>query len=387
MINKEGWEIMKLGNCATFINGYPFKPTEWNESGLPIIRIQNLNNETAKFNYFAGKLSDNYLIRKGDILISWSASIGVYEWLNGDAYLNQHIFKVVFDKIEINKFYFKYLISMKIDEMIQSSHGVGMKHITKKDFDKISIELHPLPIQQQIVSELDTLTEIITKKKQQLAELDNLAQATFYDMFGDPVTNEKGWEVKKLKDVTMKIGSGATPKGGDESYKSEGISLVRSMNVYNGMFKYNKLAYIDELQAGLLKNVTVKKDDVLINITGASVARSCIVPEDILPARVNQHVSILRVDNSILSSTFLNSMLISSTYQDLLINISRVNAATRESITKSQLESLLIIIPPLELQTQFSDKINAIEKQKELIEKSINDTQLLFDYSMDKYFN
>ena len=107
MINKEGWEIMKLGNCATFINGYPFKPTEWNESGLPIIRIQNLNNETAKFNYFAGKLSDNYLIRKGDILISWSASIGVYEWLNGDAYLNQHIFKVVFDKIEINKFYFK----------------------------------------------------------------------------------------------------------------------------------------------------------------------------------------------------------------------------------------------------------------------------------------
>ena len=124
----------------------------------------------------------------------------------------------------------------------------------------------------RIVEELDLLSNIIKKKRQQLSELDNLAQSIFYDMFGDPVTNEKGWEVYTLKSITSKIGSGATPKGGNESYKDEGISLIRSLNVYNNSFKYKDLAHIDNEQAEALNNVAIECGDVLLNITGASVA-------------------------------------------------------------------------------------------------------------------
>ena len=97
-------------------------------------------------------------------------------------------------------------------------------------------------------------------------------------MFGDPIDNPKGLPALPLKSLATKLGSGATPKGGNASYKTEGISLIRSMHVYNGYFDYEDLAYIDDEQAKKLDNVTVCEGDVLLNITGASVARSCVVP-------------------------------------------------------------------------------------------------------------
>ncbi|MDI5895346.1 MULTISPECIES: restriction endonuclease subunit S [Flavobacterium] len=101
-------------------------------------------------------------------------------------------------------------------------------------------------------------------------------------------------EYKLLSDITTKIGSGATPKGGSSAYQDSGISLIRSQNVLDFKFSKDGLAYINKLQADKLNNVTVQKDDVLLNITGDSIARTCIVPDEILPARVNQHVSIIR---------------------------------------------------------------------------------------------
>ena len=97
-------ENKRLGDIATYINGYAFKPEQWDTNGKPIIRIQNLNNNLAEFNYYNGDINEKYIVNKGDILISWSASIGVYEWQNEEALLNQHIFKVDFNKIDINNF-------------------------------------------------------------------------------------------------------------------------------------------------------------------------------------------------------------------------------------------------------------------------------------------
>ena len=101
-------EMKRLGDIATYINGYAFKPEQWSTKGLPIIRIQNLNNDKVEYNYFNDKIDEKYIVEKGDVLISWSASIGVYEWNKNNAVLNQHIFKVVFDKETIDKRYFKY---------------------------------------------------------------------------------------------------------------------------------------------------------------------------------------------------------------------------------------------------------------------------------------
>lgn len=181
-------------------------------------------------------------------------------------------------------------------------------------------------------------------------------------MFGNPVLNDKGWEQKSLGEITTKIGSGATPKGGKEAYQEEGITLIRSMNVHNGQFEYKDLAHISDEQASKLDNVTIEEDDVLLNITGASVARSCVVPNEILPARVNQHVCIIRCKDCIIPE-FLNKLLIDDNYQDLLWSIAG-SGATRESITKQQVENLQIILPMLEIQKEFMAFCHQVTKSK-----------------------
>ena len=276
------------------------------------------------------------------------------------------------------KFFKLYLESCKIPSLGYSRHYKLLK--------ELQVPIPPRDEQERIAAELDCLSGIIEKKKQQLKELDALAESIFYSMFGDPITNEKGWEVKKLKNITSKIGSGATPKGGNESYKGEGISLIRSLNIHNNLFVYKDLAHIDEEQADALRNVVVEDGDVLLNITGASVARCCVVPNDVLPARVNQHVAIIR-PKELGNNIFICYQFTSNAYQQELLSIGKSNGATREALTKGQLEELDIIVPPLTLQQEFADKIEAIEKQKELIKQSIAETETLFNARMDYYFN
>src|SRR5690606_12184083 len=189
---------------------------------------------------------------------------------------------------------------------------------------------------------------------------DELAQAIFIDMFGDPVKNEKGWEVKRLEEVCSKIGSGSTPRGGKEVYKNSGISLIRSLNIHQNEFKYKDLAFIDDNQAHLLRNVIVESNDVLFNITGASVCRTAIVPDDVLPARVNQHVAILRPNQPQLKSQYFVRLLNNQNMNRMLYGIATQGGATREAVTKEQLEKLEIPIPSIHLQEAFAKKIELI---------------------------
>ena len=154
----------------------------------------------------------------------------------------------------------------------------------------MTIPILAIKEQEQIVGELTKVSNIVSLRQEEIQQLDNLVKARFVEMFGNPVTNEKGWKQRQLGEIATKIGSGATPKGGKEAYQEEGITLIRSMSVHNGLFEYKELAHISEEQAEKLDNVTIEENDVLLNITGASVARSCVVPSKILPARVNQHV-------------------------------------------------------------------------------------------------
>ena len=377
-------EQKRLGDIATYINGFAFKPEDRGTVGLPIIRIQDLTGNAYDLGFYAGNYPERIEINDGDVLISWSASLGVYVWDKGKALLNQHIFKVVFDKCEVNREYFVYAVRYKLKEMESKTHGATMKHIVKKDFDNTLIPFPTLEEQKNIANLLDKISTIILVSQQQLQKLDELVKARFVELFGNPVINNKGWNVSDLGQLTIKIGSGATPKGGKEAYQTDGISLIRSMNVHNGKFEYKELAHISDEQAARLENVAVEKNDVLLNITGASVARSCVVPTNVLPARVNQHVCIIRCKDSIMPD-FINSLLIDDNYQDLLWSIAG-SGATREAITKQQVESLQIILPPISKQEEFSKFINRVDKSKVAVQKSLDEAQLLFDSLMQHYF-
>lgn len=134
-----GVEYKRLGDVASYINGYAFKPDDWEQDGLPIIRIQNLTGSGEAFNYFSGEYPERVEVNNGDVLISWSASLGVYLWDKGKAILNQHIFKVDFDKLPVDKYFFMYAVQQKLEEMDKKAHGSTMRHIVKKDFDNTVI--------------------------------------------------------------------------------------------------------------------------------------------------------------------------------------------------------------------------------------------------------
>lgn len=148
----------------------------------------------------------------------------------------------------------------------------------------------------------------------------------------------------RLKKITNKIGSGATPTGGKSAYKEEGISLIRSLNVYDYSFSYENLAYIDEVQAKKLSNVEIHENDILLNITGASVGRCCKVPRQIIPARVNQHVSIVRVDNNCANVDYILYYINSPHNKLRLLNIAQ-GGATREALTKEAIENFIVELP------------------------------------------
>lgn len=164
----------------------------------------------------------------------------------------------------------------------------------------------------------------------------------------------------KLKDLCDKIGSGATPRGGKEAYEKEGISLIRSQNVLDFSLSFEGLAYINEAQAEKLNNVIVEPQDVLMNITGDSVARACIVDKTILPARVNQHVAIIRPnEKKILSSYLLYYLQMKKRY---LLQLA-AGGATRNALTKGMIEELEIELPIIEIQRKIVAVLDDIQKK------------------------
>ncbi|MGX0889816.1 type I restriction enzyme S subunit [Pseudomonas sp. ADAK2 TE3594] len=152
-----GWAETSLGQLATYINGKGFKKTEWQESGLPIIRIQNLNNPNLPFNYADEDHEEKYKVLSGDLLFAWSASLGVYIWNGDDAWLNQHIFRVEPDLRLVSKNYLYYAIKNSIEELYKKTHGMGMVHLTKGQFERHEIWLPPLNEQIRITNKLDSL--------------------------------------------------------------------------------------------------------------------------------------------------------------------------------------------------------------------------------------
>ena len=376
----------RLGDLATYVNGYAFKPSDWGDTGLPIIRIQDLTGNSYQLNRYEGDYPARIEVNDGDVLISWSASLGVYVWQRDKALLNQHIFKVVFDKLPINKDYFVFAVEHKLAEMESKTHGATMKHIVKKDFDSTIIPYPAIEEQAEIADRLRRITALIEKQQEQLLLLDQLVKSRFIELFGDPVANSFGWKQALLCEVTSKIGSGATPRGGKESYQAEGITLIRSMNVHDGRFEYKDLAHITDEQAAQLDNVTVEDGDVFINITGASVARSCIVPTDILPARVNQHVAIIRCVREWLHPRFANNMFLNDRFKGQLLDIGESGGATRQAITKQQLENLAVILPPIELQEQFAAFVEQTDKSKLAVQKGLRQLEILKKSLMQQYF-
>jgi type I restriction enzyme S subunit len=378
---------------------------QFKESGVKLLNVGNINNgkidlSSTKINISEEEAYNKYshfLIDEGDLLIACSGIV-VENFHNKIAFVNKENLPLClntstmrFKQLSEKKgdlTYLKYFLQTKLfkGQLSKLITGSAQLNFGPSHIRQIQIPLPPIATQQKIAEILDTADQLRQYNKQLIEKYDALTQSLFLDMFGDPVRNEKGWEKMELKNCTSKIGSGSTPRGGKEAYHTEGISLIRSLNIYDNEFKYKNLAFINDDQATKLKNVTVESNDVLFNITGASVCRCTVVPDDVLPARVNQHVSILRPISHKLHPLFLSHLLISENIKIQLLGVGSAGGAIMEAITKEQLEKFKIPVPPISLQTQFAERVQMIEAQKQQAQEALTKSEALFQSLLQRAF-
>ena len=354
-----------------------------NKNGVFIIRTTNFTNEgiinfenVIKRNISQNKIKEKRL-KEGDIIIEKSGGtdktpVGRVVYCDKEIESNIYLCNNFTQVLRVNRtvanpkyiFYYMFYLHMKGITKLLQSKTTGIRNLQMNSYLNMKCVSPSLNEQKKIVYILNKVTSLVQLKKEQIKKYDIIKQSLFMEMFNDPIKNNMNWEVKKLKDLCLKIGSGATPKGGQSVYIDKGTSFIRSMNVYNGYFKYNGLAHINENHAQQLENVSLKENDILLNITGASVARSCIVPKNLLPARVNQHVALIRVNKEKINPIFLNHVFITDSFQKYLLNISASNGATRQAITKQQIEEFNIIVPSSKLVELYVKKVQQVDKSK-----------------------
>ncbi len=299
---------------------------------------------TGILDWVEGYILDEPLVLIGEDGAKWGAGEASAFPVSGKVWVNNHAHVMRPDRESLlDEWLIYYLNAADLSEFIS---GMTVPKLNQGRLKEIPIPIPPLEEQKRIVTVLDqafaALDRARANAEANLADAEELFEAQLDAIFG---RSNAGWTSDKLASLCSKIGSGATPKGGAASYKSEGISLIRSLNVYDRDFCEEKLAFLDDGQAAKLANVEVEADDVLFNITGASVARCCIAPKEHLPARVNQHVSILRPDRTRLQPEFLCYLLTARTMKDRLLKVGSEGGATRQAITKAQLEALEVAFP------------------------------------------
>lgn len=346
---------IKLGDAATYINGFAFKPEDRGEEGLPIIRIQDLTGNSYDLRFFDGEYPEKIEINNGDVLISWSASLGVYIWNRGKALLNQHIFKVAFNKANIDKNYFVYAVRQKLDEMGRKTHGATMKHIIKKDFDAIEIPYPSFEEQIKIAMNLDKMTKIIELRKQEIQLLDALIKARFIEMFGNPVSNSYGLPEATLPDLG-KFGRGVSKHRPRNDIKLLGgkYPLIQTGDVANaGLYITSYCNTYSEL--GLKQSKMWDKGTLCITIA-ANIAKTAILEFDAcFPDSVVGFTANERTNNVFIHYWF-------SFFQAILE--SQAPESAQKNINLKILSELKVIVPEKRKQDEFAAFVAQVDKSK-----------------------
>ena len=352
--------MVKLGEVASYINGYAFKPEDRGSEGLPIIRIQDLTGNSYDLGYYSGNYPKKIEINDGDILISWSASLGVYTWNKGKALLNQHIFKVEFIEDSIDKKYFVYAVRKKIDEMIRKSHGATMKHIVKKDFEDTLIPYPNLEVQSKIAGELDGISKIIYMRKQQLKLYDNLVRARFFELF---VNTDYRYEKEPLNNniKEMFIGPfGSAVKNEVFVDKEKAFCMVYEQKHAIQKTLDLPTRYIDRKKFDELKRFTVMGGDIIVSCRG-TIGEIYSVPDD-APIGI-MHPSIMKI--RLKPEKYCNLFFVVMLNQFMKENVEKSNGSgIKMAITAKDLGKELFVVPPIKEQMKFEKFVNQIDKSK-----------------------
>ena len=327
--------------------------------------------------YSEAGLAQSKLWSAGTVCITIAANIAETAILGIDACFPDSVIGFVADESKSDARFIKYMMDTIKRNYQQVAQGAAQDNLSLEKLLSFKLRVPNAEAQRAIASILSSYDDLIENNRRRMALLEESARLLYREWFvrlrfpGHEHTRvvngvPEGWCKVTLGELATKIGSGVTPRGGDASYLTEGVPLIRSMNIYDDSFDSDGLAFISEEQAVRMSNVTVQSRDILINITGASVARCCMAPERFVPARVNQHVMIIRVDPSIASSCFVHAAINSEERKRQLLSYAQ-KGSTREALTKEIISTFEITLPSPELVAHFGEIAECSFLQRETL--------------------
>lgn len=393
------WQQRKLGELIRVKHGYAFSGQYFGSQGPYVVLTPGNFCEEGGFKSrgdkekrYSGKFPKQYLLRQGDLLVAMTEQ---GEGLLGssalvpanDQYLhNQRLGRVeIVDEQACDQKFLYYLFNTgTVRRQIRATAtGTKIRHTSPSGIGEVIAAFPPLDEQRRIAGILSAYDDLIENCQSRGRVLEELVRRLYLEWFvqfrypgherlADPSHGflPAGWKWVTLGSLTTKIGSGGTPRGGKAAYQHTGTALIRSMNVYDYRFEYSHLAYINERQARSLKSVSVQAGDILLNITGTSVARCALAPAHQLPARVNQHVALIRADAAVANSSFLVDTLNNERYRSKLLALAQ-GGATREALTKETLSGFPILLPPPDLLERYHRIAGPIHLKREALQQQI----------------
>ena len=375
---KNKWQYRKIGDVCVVERGSSPRPIDQfiteDGGGINWIKIGDTTEsmyitETAQKIKPEGMKKSRY-VEPGDFLLSNSMSFGRPYILKIDGCIHDG-WLVLKDKDEIfDKRFLYYYLSSKATYQKFKHMAVGgvVNNLNSEMVRKIDVPVPSKDEQMDTADLLDKICNIISLRKRELNCLDDLIRARFVEMFGEPVTNPKGWPVKKLKELSIQINSGNTPKGGAENYVEEGITFFRSQNVWKDRLEMDDIAYIDAETHASMKKSSLKHGDILMTKTGrintenSSLGRAALYEGEDDKANVNGHVYFIRLKPGI-NNKFVLRILVSPEYRDLIRSVC-VGGIDKRQLNKEHIEDFPIICPPADMVNEYIALAERIAKSK-----------------------
>ena len=342
----------KLADFATILSGYAFDSGCFGETGeIPIIRIRDVVRGYSN-TFYTGDFSSNFVINNGDLLVGMDGDFNTAIWQGGKAVLNQRVCKIIPNQKIIDQTYLYYLLPKELKKIWDETSFVTVKHLSVKALQSIEVPLPPLPEQKRIAAILDKADSIRRKRQEAVRLTEELLRSVFLDMFGDPVTNPKGWVTLCMEEIILD-----GPQNGLYKHESDygsGTQIVRIDSFYDGeVTGIDKLKRV-RLDAGTIQKYQLLEDDILINRVNSRkfLGKSAIVPKLKEPTVFESNMMRIAVNEKIICPHYLVSLL-QHQYIKTQIDNKAKDAVNQSSINQDDVKSFEIRVPPLKLQAEF----------------------------------
>jgi len=308
-----------------------------------------------------------------DILISVRAPIGALNYAKEECCIGRGLAAITPDRNKVSQDFIYWALKGKKAELNDKGNGSTFKAISRKILEETMIPDINFEQQHKCAENLEKIYGIIQNRRKELLALDDLIKARFVEMFGDAVANPMNWPIKELKDLSVQINSGNTPKGGSENYVEEGIAFFRSQNVWKDCLKMDDIAYIDEETHAKMKRSSLKQGDILMTKTGrintenSSLGRAALYMGEDDMANVNGHVYFIRLKPEV-NNKFVLRILVSDEYRDLIRSVC-VGGIDKRQLNKEHIEDFPIICPPDYMVDKYVSFVEQVDKSKLMFQK------------------